>query len=147
MYYSSLYFSNLQVNHIRLFQILRFDGARRAKLELHKEKIIAGKLKKRKQETTNREAKVDVEEIWKMVCEDSLSRTASLEWSSRIESPSRSWRTSLGLLQLPEMAFEYPRTYAERLIYAAYSALMKAGFWITSGLKYGGDFLLYVGKN
>lgn len=91
------------------------------------------------------ELPADEEDLWKMMREELLNRPITREGSARMELPLRSWRTGMGLTTLPEYKFTYPNTQAERVYYAAYFALMEAGFWITSGTKYGGDLLLYEG--
>ena len=87
----------------------------------------------------------DTEELWKTIRAELLNRPVVNEGSARVELPFRSWRMGWGLDELPGVELPYPQTHAERVYYAAYQQLMKAGFWITSGLKYGGDLLLYQG--
>ncbi|OQV23871.1 hypothetical protein BV898_02220 [Hypsibius exemplaris] len=126
-----------------------FDKARQFQLDERKEQIMAGKIRKMTEAAAVSGIPLnlpeDREELWQTIRNELLSRPMVQEGSARIELPFRSWKVDMSLAELEEITFSYPQTHPERVYYAAYLELMKAGFWVTSGMKYGGDLLLYEG--
>lgn len=79
--------------------------------------------------------------------DDILRTPADVTQLFNIELPSRSWRVKCAIVDQPEVEFKYPLTQQDKIYFAAYSALRKAGFTITSGANYGADYLAFSVKS
>ncbi|XP_055342994.1 tRNA-splicing endonuclease subunit Sen34-like [Paramacrobiotus metropolitanus] len=142
---AELFHAHRQRQYIDQVQILAQN--RIAEIESKRDKIFAGKISKMRADALAKGITLpaDEEEIWKIMRDELLSRPVTHDGHVKLELPLRSWRTGMQMLKLPECEFSYPESHEEKIYYAAYFKLMLAGFWTTSGVKYGGDLLLYEG--
>ncbi|KAJ1642243.1 tRNA-splicing endonuclease subunit, partial [Coemansia asiatica] len=46
----------------------------------------------------------------------------------------------------PKVTLEWPSTSHEKMLFALFKDLHQRGYYITRGLKFGGEYLLYPGK-
>ncbi|XP_055342871.1 uncharacterized protein LOC129591295 [Paramacrobiotus metropolitanus] len=126
-----------------LFTILRESHT-----DVHKDELLKRfeEEQSRAMEQEGRPSLRDREELWRTERERWLGKPIEdIRHVFNMELPTRSWRVGQSLIHLPEISFQYPTNDKESAACVVFTALMDAGFSVTSGANYGADFLAFRG--